>query len=295
MIKKILITGFTGMLGRSIVKKISKNKAFKLYGIARTGDATLKTVHQLEGDLTDRAFIQSLKFLQPDIIIHTSALVDLNLCEEKNGMAEELNVEAGKSLAKLFPDAHFLYISTDSVFDGVSGNYKEDMPTNPINYYNHTKRDGELAVQAVSKHALILRTNIYGHKLNGKSLFDWAYQALKDNRPIKGFSDVYFNPLYTGQVAEVIEYIITKHPNAIGILHLGAQDQLNKYEFLRLISKVFHFDNNLITRSSIKDIAFKVERPFNTTLNTSKLNAIIKKQYSVEKGLEALKRNLKAA
>lgn len=295
MQKKILITGFTGMLGQSIVKKLAQRSNFQLYGIARNENKKLDNVQQIVGDLMLPNFIKSLQFVNPDIIIHTSALVNLNLCQTENQLAERANIEAGKSLATLFPEAHFIYISTDAVFDGTKGNYSEDMDTNPVNYYAYTKRAGEAAIQAVSKHALILRTNIYGHKNNKKSLFDWAYEQLKQGQSINGFEDVFFNPLYTEQVAEIIDKIITDYPLTTGIFHLGSQEKLNKYEFLKLISKVFNLNEDLITPSSIKAIPMNVNRPLNTTLNTTKINTLLKKQYSIIEGLNALKLRLQAA
>lgn len=293
--KRILITGYTGMLGCSIADRLSKNPNYTIYGIARKRDSKLKSIFQIEGDLADTSFYDSLQFVAPDIIIHTSALVDLNLCETEKTFASRVNSASGKHLATLFPNAHFIYISTDSVFDGVDGNYKEEMQTNPLNHYAFTKREGERVIQKISKRALILRTNIFGHKSNGKSLFDWAYQELKHNKPIKGFEDVYFNPLYTGQVAQIIEQVLTQHPHLTGIYHLGCHETLNKYEFLKLISKIFQLNEELIAPSSIKNFPSKVKRPLNTTLNTQKLAAVMKRTFSIEEGMLSLKNHLKAA
>jgi dTDP-4-dehydrorhamnose reductase len=293
--KKILITGFTGMLGRSIVKKLVQNESYELFGVARKPDSSLNNFQQLIGDLTDDLFINSLQSLKPDIIIHTTALVDLNLCETNNQIADKLNAEAGRSLATLFPEARFIYISTDSVFDGKEGDYDENMQTNPLNYYALTKLEGEKRVLNSTENALILRTNIYGHKMNGKSLFDWAYQQLAQNKPLKGFDDVYFNPLYTEQVAEIIDTVIKDFPSLRGVFHLGCEEKINKYEFIKLISEVFQFNQQLIEPVSIKAMQSKVKRPLNTTLNTSKFVSTFRQRYSIKNGLQSLKLNLKAA
>ena len=195
MKKKILLTGHTGMLGREIVRKFKDKSSYQLIGLSRK-KSTLMEIEQVECDLyKTEKLLHVIEKLQPDIIIHAAGLVSLKTCEVSPYLADAIHVEATHILASYRPNkTKFIYISTDSVFDGKTGNYKETDLTKPLNYYSKSKLEGEkVAVQSNSK-AVVFRANIYGvHSPSGNSLLEWALNELKRKNKITGFSDVFFN------------------------------------------------------------------------------------------------------
>ncbi|MEJ7626487.1 MAG: SDR family oxidoreductase [Ferruginibacter sp.] len=291
---KILITGINGMLGNKIASSLVHGHDHKLFGLARSKTYEIPNIVYYYLDLTNQEDLKNnLNDISPDIIIHCAANVNITDCENNKEKAFSLHVETSKTLALHNPHARIIYISTDSVYDGIQGNYKESDTTKPINYYAQTKLLGEQAILQNNSNALILRTNIYGFvKPMKSSLAEWAITRLeKNNESIMGFRDVFFNPLYTGQVAGLLPYFFNSLYQ--GILNLGTQEHISKYDFLIKIAEVFNFKKELITKNSVSDIEALKNRPRNTTLNTCNLESQLKFSFSINEGIELMYQDYK--
>ncbi len=287
--QKVLITGAAGMLGTAIANRMFNDKNFEVYGSGRSNIQSSFTY--IEADLLKEDELSRLLTLaQPDIIVHCAAIVNLNYCEANKEEAYKIHVAVTKKLASYNAGkCKFLYISTDSVFDGIKGNYSETAATAPLNYYALSKLQGEKAVASVNHSSLIIRTNIYGfnQNKNGNSLFEWIYKNLNDHQSISGFKDVLFNPLYTTQLAELVLMLINK--NVTGIIHAGCEEQISKFQFALLIAEAFNFERSLVKAAPSNEMPSILQRPKNTTLNTCKLNNDIGKNYSIIDGINQLK------
>lgn len=281
--KKVLVTGANGMLGRKICEALQKS--YQVYGTDIYFDNEQLQYQTILGDLTDSEFVDKLlKKIQPEIIVNCAALVNLNTCQEYPEKANLLHIDATKQLASFA--AKFIYISTDSVFDGtIERGYIETDKTNPINYYSKSKLYGEQAALLANSRALILRANIYGFKPNGTSLAEWAINQLKQNNNITGFDDIIFNPLYIGQLADVVGSFLNNQNDICGVYHTGVVNKLSKYEFVVKLAKKLDLPHDLIKKGSSTDINFIAPRPLNTALNTEKMQIRIAKKYTIEDGL----------
>jgi dTDP-4-dehydrorhamnose reductase len=294
MKKNILITGISGMLGNSVYKYFVQNKDNKIFGVSRNPDYALPKVEMLHGDLASDEFIESLEEFSFDYIIHCSAEVNVNLCETDKNLAYMSNVTSTKNLFSKIKSKKYLYISTDSVFDGQSGNYDEDSVTNPLNYYATTKLLGEDAVKDAVDNYYILRTNIFGFKKPlKKSLFEWAYTELTEGNTINGFNNMYFNPMYVGQIAQFINEILISDAS-YGTYNVGVNEKISKYEFLIKIAQNFNFSSDKINKKEFNPNDFVAPRALNTTLNNSKAKLFIKDfDYSLDSSFLMLKEDFK--
>ena len=291
---KILITGVNGMLGRRIAKTFIVLENYEVYGIGRSATKLTGLKAYYKGDICELDFLKFISSQQAyDYIIHCAAIVNLKLCEEQAALAWKTHVIASEQLAELNPDAIFFYISTDSVFDGKVGQYTETSIANSLNQYANTKYEGEKVVAKNHPSNYILRLNIYGFKQPlGTSLFEWGYTSLKKNQSISGYNNVIFNPLYVGQVANILLHFMEKKPS-YGLYHLGAQTSLSKYAFLVKIADFFGFDVDLIKASKVDFSKSQVNRPLNTTLAITKLKELVKPEdISLDAGLNLLKLEL---
>lgn len=288
MKRKVLITGVSGMLGQILLEELSKEKDLEIFGTARNVNGK----NLISGDLTDIFFIEKLfSAIKPEIIIHTAAITNLKFCEENPNLAFDLHVKASENLAS-FPSQKFIYISTDSVFDGIKGNYSEKDLPNPLNIYAETKLLGEKKVLKNHKNALVLRTNLYGiTSQSGNALAEWAIGALIAKKSISGFSDVFFNPLYTKQFSKIILKIIQSKQNLSGILNLGSQEKISKYEFILKLTQEFNLDEKLIQKANSDDFKSAINRPKNTSLNLQKMESIFKELPSLTDGIVKLKKD----
>lgn len=286
--KNILIAGSNGMLGKDMVRVFTYKNLYNVYGISRA-KSRQSDITEYTCDLTDfKSTKEILEEINPDIIINCAANINLDSCEKDKESSYITNAEVSGNLASYKPlETKYIYISTDSVFDGISGNYKEDDETNPLNYYAYTKLEGERSSLKQNPNSIIIRTNIYGFNIPAKnSLVEWALNNFKTNNGISGFKDVYFNPLYTKQLAEVSYRLIKS--NFKGLINVGCKQKLSKYEFLVKLSNQFGINSNLIRNSSVDTMNFKTERPKNTTLNTEKIQNLISINLDIDDGIQEL-------
>jgi len=293
MKKKVIITGSTGMLGKDIIEKLLEEKDFFVYGIDKIPNPKISEENQINGDLTDFDFLEkTIDKINPDIIIHCAAIVDVNSCEQNKEKVDALHYEATKILASFNPiKSRVVYISSDSVFDGKKGNYKEKDSPEPLNYYAKSKLKGEEVVLKQNTNSVVIRTNIYGfHIFKGNSLAEGAIENLSIGNYIKGFSDVFFNPLYTKQLARIVTKLINSKKSH-GILNVACNEYSSKYSFLIRLAKAFNFSSYLINEGSIDEVEFDTLRPKNTTLNTDKLKKLIGYVPSLEEGIQMLKKD----
>jgi dTDP-4-dehydrorhamnose reductase len=139
-------------------------------------------------------------------------------------------------------------------------------------HYNVKRREIDMyELRKYVNNFYILRTNIYGYNSPMKnSLFEWCYKELKQGNKINGYDNMYFNPLYTGQVSSLIEEIIKKKVN-FGVYNIGANNNISKYDFLKKVAMKFGFNTNLIIKIPYDQTNFDVKRPLNTTLVNSKI------------------------
>ena len=268
------------MLGKDVAEVFSKDKKYQVFGTTRNKEARKSKITYIQADLTNaKETKRVLSKSKPDIIIHCAAIVNLDMCEKNRKTTDLLHIKSTKSLSSYKNgSAKFIYISSDSVFNGKTGNYTELDKPDPLNYYAHSKQMGEQAALANNKNSIVIRTNIYGfHVPPGNSLVEWALNNFVLKNKINGFTDVIFNPVYTKQLARTIKYILENHGKIAGILNIASTKPLSKYAFLRLLSKQFGFNQSLIRPASIDDSDLNTFRPKNTSLNTLKLRKILGK------------------
>jgi dTDP-4-dehydrorhamnose reductase len=269
-VKTVLITGFTGMLGRELTKHFL-SQAIDVYGISRHYSNLLPKEKQMNLNLADLQFeyLISTNF-KPDLVIHAAAITDLKYCSLNPLETTQLHVFSSGLLAKRFKNAKFIYISTDSVFDGQKGNYTEKDAVKPLNIYASTKKDGEDQVLNENENSFILRTNIIGfHDPIKSSLFEWAYKTLKEGTQINGFSNVFFNPLYCGSYGKLITEFLNQAPPS-GIYNFASSDRISKFDFLVKAAEKMNLDESLIVPVEMQSGSDGVIRPLNTTLNIEK-------------------------
>ena len=287
---KIVITGHSGMLGNALIDRLV-GKA-ELFGLAKDKNYQVKNILEHQIDLTDIEKTSSLiKLLSPNLIIHTAALTNVDLCEKKQELARQVNIEATRNLAKLASDlnAVLVYISTDFVFNGQKGDYKEDDQTSPINYYGLTKLKGEEAVKKNCRQFIITRNTLYGwNKIAGrKSLPERIIESNKNNEKFSPFTDHIFTPVYVDTLAEIIYDLYQK--KLWGIWHIGSNKAYNKYEFGLKTAEVFNLDENLIKEGSSTDVHWLAMRPKKLNLNTAKLKKIAGIEVDLEADLNKMK------
>lgn len=293
--KKILVTGAAGMLGSCVLEELRVLPGVSLVGAVHTHSHPVAGVPEAKVELTDQAAAAALlREVDPDVIIHCAAKVSVDACEKDKSYARALHSEtSGQLAAHRGGKVDFLYVSTDSVFDGKTGGYSETDAPSPLNYYALSKREGELAVLSANPAAIVIRVNIYGfHVPPGQSLFEWCHGRLASGETVPGFEDITFNPLYTRQLARLMcGFVERGHP--AGVIHAGSDRTVSKLDFLRLVAEQFGYPPGMVTAARGEFSPFETPRPKHTTLNTEILKGILGEIPSLSDGIRELHADFK--
>ena len=284
---RVIVTGAGGLLGKKIVSLVSKDH--EVIGVYHTSKPA--TDPYLLLDLSKLENVKEIAKEKPDVIIHAAALTDVDKCEENPELAKLLNYEVTKEIAKI--PAYIVYISTDYIFDGEKGNYREDDKPNPINVYGLTKLMGEEAVKKAEKYLIVRTSTPYGsNPASGKDNFAlWLLKKLKNKERVKIVKDQITSPTlntsFTLMLKEAIERRLT------GVIHLADASQISRYEFSIALARVFNLNESLITSISMNELKWKAKRPKNSSLNVKKAMKLLNnKPLTVYEALRRLKEEM---
>lgn len=281
---RVVITGINGLLGKDIGRVFSSDEKYEVYGLGRA-ECLNKGICYRRLDLTDQEEVKSvLAEIRPELIIHCAAYTKLDDCEKNHGYAKLMNVDVTGLLAE--QTSRFVYISSDAVFSGDKGNYKEEDASDAINYYGHTKYLGEKAALK-NQNSLVIRSSIYGFNTNeNQSIAEWGARNLSVGKSVNGFTDVIFNPLYSWQLAQILLELVKN--DCKGVLHLGSDEVLSKFDFFRLLARELNVDEGLVNPVSVDSIEFLAKRTKNTSLNVEKMSELTGRKASLATGIKQL-------
>ncbi len=213
--------------------------------------------------------------INPDYIINTAAANDLDFLEHHPDSAMLINKKGPQNIATIAKEnkIRFLHISTDSVFDGKTGQYSENDIPNPINTYAKSRYEGELEIQRNSNDYVIVRTNFYGIDRRGRYFFNWILNNVKSNKAMIGFTDIVFSPLDTFTLSKmIIELLETEF---IGIMHLSSGDPISKFNFImEVVNKLG--TNVSVTPGKQDEQHMIAPRPRNTSLKNDLAKKLLK-------------------
>ena len=262
---KILITGAFGQLGNSLKNFLSINDE-----VFRTGLNIPTGGKGLQLNIVDKIMLKNIiSSISPDVIINLAALTNVDFCESNPEIAKEVNTNGVQNLVDVF-SGKIIHLSTDYVFDGLKGPYKEEDQINPISVYGKTKYDAEKIVLDKNNN-LVLRANVLYNMFgnNNASFLNWVVNNLKNKNSIQVVNDQFNNPTWTESIAEILVNCLNK--NMSGLYHWGDQDYLSRYDFAIKIAESYNLKSDLIKQISTSQLKQMAPRPLNGGLDQSKL------------------------
>ena len=272
---KILITGSNGLLGQKLVQLFKEQDVDFIAtskGVNRNIDCPQENYAEM--DVTNKASIQEVfEKYRPSAIIHTAAMTNVDYCEQNPEDCRKVNVEAVESLIMESNKigVHFQLLSTDFIFDGEKGNYKEEDEPNPLSVYGKSKLDAEILVKTKSKNGSIVRTIIVygkGNNLSRSNLILWAKSSLEQGKEINIIDDQFRAPTYSVDLAKACYSIIKKKKQ--GVFHISGPETLSIYEIVERIAKYFNYPMDRVNRISSKTLNQPAKRPPKTGFDLSK-------------------------
>ena len=266
----ILITGGSGQLGVSL-KKIFHSK-YEI--ICATRD--IKSIgSNIYLDVTNSIlFKEVLNTTNPDLIINLAALTNVDLCERNPGLSYSINLGGIENLINSF-NGPIVHLSTDYVFDGESGPYSEDDPTNPLNVYGASKLASEKFLLEHAENSLVIRTNVLYdyYSSTSASFLNWVVNSLSKRIEINVVDDQWNNPTWTSSLAVVIERAVNL--GLSGLVHWGDNDWVSRYEFANKIADVFSLKKSLVKPISTSELNQDAKRPLKGGLKTNYAQSVL--------------------
>lgn len=277
---RILVLGATGMLGHTIYKFLNQSDEIECYGSIRNTkdkeffDSHLSKKTRIFNDFNNLKKLEKfIKKIKPQIILNCIGLIKQRDNSDNQPEAIFINSLLPHQISKVCNELgiRFIHFSTDCVFSGRKGNYKESDLPDARDIYGLSKFMGEIN----GKNNLTIRTSIIGHELkNSLGLLEWFLGEKKD---IKGYSRAIFSGLTTLEVSRFLLDHIFKNNKIYGVYHL-ASEPITKLKLLKIINNVYKCKKNIISSSSLK---------INRSLDGSKLIEVTK--YKVPNWEEMIK------
>jgi dTDP-4-dehydrorhamnose reductase len=245
---RILILGASGMLGNAMVRILSEHADYEVYGTVRTenskrffsaciAERLLAGVDVEQQDSLVQAFIR----VRPDVVINCIGLVK-QLADADNPLqAIPINTLLPHRLAKLceLAGARLIHMSTDCVFSGDKGAYRESDVSDAKDLYGKSKYLGEVSYP----HAITLRTSIIGHELqSAHGLIDWF---LAQQGTCNGYTRAIFSGVPTVVLASIVRDVVIPQPALLGVYHVAAKP-ISKFDLLKLVAHVYGKQINIV-------------------------------------------------
>ncbi|GAB4091881.1 SDR family oxidoreductase [Flaviaesturariibacter terrae] len=270
--QKVLITGANGFVGNYLSERLAGTCQVQATG---KGDCRLSVAHSSLNytalDITDAAAVRALLVSdKPGCIVHAAAISQPDRCEQDRSLADAVNIGATRNILEAASGAHVVFLSTDFVFDGETGFYREDDPVGPVNYYGETKRRAEELVRAYSGPWSIVRTVlVYGAPRAGRgNLLTMVAENLRAGKPLRIFHDQLRTPTYVGDLVSAIARIVERR--ATGTWHISGADPKTPYEMALDTASFLGLNASLITPETEQSFAQPARRPLRTGFDISK-------------------------
>ena len=270
---KFLVTGSAGLVGQQVVKDLSKsNQVFSCYNESKPeyGDSVkmdLKNYEMVSSVLTE---------IKPDVVIHLGAMTGVDICEKEKTSASEINTKATEIIAKECSklNSFLVYVSTDYVFDGNFGMYKEDDVANPLGFYGKSKLEGEKAVQNFSTNWCIARTSTpFGLHPTKKSFPMWVIENLQKQKQIDVLIDQFTSPTYIPNLSRMLIEISERR--ITGIIHTAGASKISRYQMASMVSDKLNLDGTLLKQISMNKMKWVAQRPKDSSLDVSRASSIL--------------------
>src|SRR6056300_1273560 len=272
---KILYTGSNGLLGQKISAATPQYPQHEFLATSRGGNRThgMGTASYASMDITDRDDVMRVvgNFC-PDVIIHGAAMTHVDQCELHPEQATLMNVEGTRNMAEAAQQvgAHLVHISTDFIFDGQDGPYKEEAEPNPVSHYGWTKLEAEKIVKQLPSYSILRTVLVIGmaEDLSRSNIVLWAKGALEKGQAINVVDDQYRTPTLAEDLAQGA--LLAADQCAQGVYNISGPDFMSIYDLVGQVAEHFNLSMESVTRTDSTTLNQPAKRPPRTGFDISK-------------------------
>lgn len=273
---KILITGSNGLLGQKLVKQLlNKNISFLASSKGENRNPQCPNTHYVQMDITKPSQVSAIfqEYL-PSAVIHTAAITNVDYCESNISECKEVNIAATNILfhAAQSINAQLIALSTDFVFDGVRGNYKETDAPNPLSVYAKSKLAAEQLLQVSNyKNWAIVRTIIVfgeGSNLSRSNIVLWAKEALASGKELNIIDDQFRAPTWADDLAWACIRIAMMKKK--GMFHISGPETFSIYDLVLRVAKSCGLETESLNKTTSESLNQAAKRPPKTGFDLTK-------------------------
>ncbi len=297
---KILVIGSNGLIGQKVCELIIINKNIELIAASKSANK-LPLVEPFFHYLDISNEFEIGRFIcahKPSVIINCAAITQVDDCERDKDNCWKINVDAVQFIciyAKQY-NIRLVHLSSDFVFDGISGLYVEEDETNPVSFYGLSKLEAEKIISAELEDYVIVRTIlVYGisHFMTRSNLMLWVKDSLEAGKTINVVNDQYRMPTLVEDIAKgTLELALSEFS---GIYHISGDELMSVFEIANRTAEFFNLDTSLILPTSSASLNQIGRRPAKTGFNLNKARAHLKySPRSLEEGLLLLSQQIDA-
>ncbi len=297
---KVLVTGANGLLGQKLVPLLVE-KGLEVVATGRGENRNPSSGFKYRSlDVTNEAEVMTaLKAEQPEAIIHTAAMTNVDQCESDRENCWKQNVNAVQYLARAASalGAFLLHISTDFIFDGEAGPYDEKAEPNPISYYGESKLASEKILMESNIDWAIARTVlVYGivADMSRSNIILWVKKSLEERKEIKVVNDQLRSPTLAEDLAMGCYLIVAK--KAKGVFNISGKDLLTPFNMATMTAQYFGLQTETMQQADGSIFQQPAKRPPKTGLLIDKAREEIGYEpHSFEEGIAIVSDQVKKA
>ncbi|MES2629042.1 MAG: NAD(P)-dependent oxidoreductase [Bacteroidota bacterium] len=279
---RIFITGANGLLGQKIVEKVVADRQHQLLATSKgeNRNAVLNGYDYQSVDISNREeVLAAISGFKPEVIINTAAMTNVDQCEQDREGCQLANVTSVEYLieAARSTNAHLIHLSTDFVFDGENGPYKEEDTAAPLSFYGNSKLLSEQLVEqsGLEKWSVARTIIVYGtgNRLSRGNIVFWVKEMLEEGKEITIVDDQFRAPTFAEDLAEGCLLIAEKGVN--GIFHLSGPETLSIYELATRVARFYNLNADLIKPVQTGMFTQPAKRPLKTGFDISKARRVL--------------------
>jgi len=261
------VTGSNGLLGQKIIYGLLAQGGINIIATSRGANRMREKEGYIYEDLDiteEHQMAEVFGKYKPSAVINSAAYTNVDACESNREACRKLNLDAVATLVELCRkyETHLVHLSTDFVFDGSDGPYKEDDTPNPQSYYAETKYEAEKIIQASGISWAILRTIIIYGVVDDNSRSNvvlWTKRSLENKQTIRAINDQYRAPTLAEDLAGACIHAALK--NAQGIFHVSGRELMCILDIVYLVADFFQLDKSYIQPVSSAELNQPARRP----------------------------------
>jgi dTDP-4-dehydrorhamnose reductase len=260
---RVLVTGGSGLVGWTFLGRADPGMTLDYTYYGNHADHPAADGRQMDVRDAD-AVSRVVTTVDPDVIVHSAAMTDVDACETDPETAWTVNVEGTENVVRgaAAVGARVVSLSTSFVFDGSQRPHTESSPRAPINEYGRTKAEAERIVEETESPSTIVRTDQpYGwsESWQGETMVEWTLDELATEGPVEVFDDWHNVPTYLPCLADVLLKIV--RGDRTGVYHAVGSSFVSRCEWAKTIADAFGHDSSRITSTSSDTVGLPAKRP----------------------------------